>query len=199
MTDPTYDPVLASRLRAYAEGGVRSINAVEIAEGAIANRRTRTRRNARPALTLLAAAFLVVGAAWAALVGGASDVPRRRQVRSSSATRTTGSDRSGASTCPRTYPPSSSGRNGARPSPRMAGISPGSRHAPTKTTRSISATRRPSGMWSCQPAARCGPRMDPITTVPRATTARTRRSRGRRAAAGFHGSSARGWRAATWS
>jgi hypothetical protein len=75
MTDRTYDPVLAARLRAYAEGGVRSINAIDIAEGAIANRRTRARRNARPALTLLAAAFLILGAAWAALIGGASDVP----------------------------------------------------------------------------------------------------------------------------
>ena len=75
MTDPTYDPVLASRLRAFAEGGVRPIDAVVIAERAIANRRTRTRRNVRPALTLLAAAFLIVGAAAAALVGGATDVP----------------------------------------------------------------------------------------------------------------------------
>jgi hypothetical protein len=73
MTDPTYDPALASRLRAYAEGGVRPIDALQTAEGAILNRRAR--KNARPALTLLAAAFLVVGAAWAALVGGASDAP----------------------------------------------------------------------------------------------------------------------------
>ena len=75
MTDPTYDPVLAARLRAYAEGGVRPIDVLQTAEGAIANRRTRTRRNARPALTLLAAAFLIVGAAAAALVAGTSDVP----------------------------------------------------------------------------------------------------------------------------
>jgi len=74
MTDPTYDPVLASRLRGYAEGGVRPIDALEIAEGAIANRRAR--RSARPALTLLAAAFLIVGAAVAALVAGANHVPR---------------------------------------------------------------------------------------------------------------------------
>ncbi|MFL5775884.1 MAG: hypothetical protein ACJ76W_06375 [Chloroflexota bacterium] len=74
MTDPTYDPVLASRLRAYAEGGVRTINVLEIAEGAIADRRAR--RSARPALTLLAAAFLVVGAAVAALVVGSSRVPQ---------------------------------------------------------------------------------------------------------------------------
>jgi hypothetical protein len=73
MTDPTYDPVLASRLLAYAEGGVRPIDALEIAEGAIANRQAR--RSVRRALTLLAAAFFIVGAAWAALVGGASDVP----------------------------------------------------------------------------------------------------------------------------
>jgi hypothetical protein len=68
MTDPTYDPVLASRLRAYSEGGVRPINALEIAEGAIANRRARP--NVRPPLTLLAAAFLIVGAAVAALPTG---------------------------------------------------------------------------------------------------------------------------------
>jgi hypothetical protein len=73
MTDPTYDTLLASRLRAYAEGGVRPINAIEIAEGAITSRRAR--RSARPALTLLAAAFLIVGAGVAALVAGASDVP----------------------------------------------------------------------------------------------------------------------------
>ena len=167
MTDPTYDPVLASRLRAYAEGGVRPIDVVEIAEGAIANRRTRTRRNVRPALTLLAAAFLIVGAAWAALVGGATTSPRRRQVRSSSATRTTASDRSGASTCPRMNPPSSSGCSGARPSPRMAGISPGSRHAPTKTTGSTSVTRRPSGTWSCPPRPGVGHACIRLTTVPR--------------------------------
>ena len=73
MTDPTYDPVLASRLRTYAESGVVPINALDIAEGAIANRQAR--RNVRPALTLLAAAFLIVGAAVAALVAGARDVP----------------------------------------------------------------------------------------------------------------------------
>ena len=73
MTDPTYDPVLASRLRAYAEGGVRPIDALQTAKGAIANRRAR--RSVRPALTLLAAAFLIVGAAVAALVAGASEVP----------------------------------------------------------------------------------------------------------------------------
>jgi hypothetical protein len=73
MTDPTYDPVLASRLHAYAEGGVRPIDALEIAEVAIANRQVR--RSVRPALTLLAAAFLIVGAGWAALVGAASVVP----------------------------------------------------------------------------------------------------------------------------
>lgn len=74
MTDPTYDPVLASRLRAYADGGVRPINALDVAEGAIANRRTR--RTARPAVTLLAAALLVVGAAMAALVVGSNRVPQ---------------------------------------------------------------------------------------------------------------------------
>jgi len=73
MTDPTYDPVLASRLRGYAEGGVRPINALQVAEGAIAIRRTR--RSVRPALVLLAAAFLIAGAAVAALVAGKSDVP----------------------------------------------------------------------------------------------------------------------------
>lgn len=74
MTDPTYDPVLAVRLRAYAEGGVRPIDALKTAEGAILNRRAR--ESARPPLTLLAAAFLIVGAAVAALVAGASDVPK---------------------------------------------------------------------------------------------------------------------------
>jgi hypothetical protein len=74
MNDPTFDPVLASRLRAYAEGGVRPVDALDIAEGAIANRRAR--RTARPALTLLAAALLVVGAAVAALVVGANRAPQ---------------------------------------------------------------------------------------------------------------------------
>ena len=73
MTDPTYDPLLASMLRAHAEGGVRPINALEIAEGALAPRRTR--RRVRPPLTLLAAAFLIAGAATAALIAGASNVP----------------------------------------------------------------------------------------------------------------------------
>src|SRR5262245_17199551 len=73
MTDPTYDPVLAARLRTYAEGGVRPIAALQVAEGAIAGRRAR--RSARPALTLLAAAFLIVGAATVALMAGSSDVP----------------------------------------------------------------------------------------------------------------------------
>jgi hypothetical protein len=73
MTDPTYDPVLASRLRGYAEGGVRPINALQIAERAIAP--PRTRRSARPPLTLLAAAFVIVGAAVAALVAGSNKVP----------------------------------------------------------------------------------------------------------------------------
>src|SRR5512145_1043578 len=76
MTDPTYDPVLASRLRGYAEGGVRPINALAIAEDAIAMRRPRRARpSVRTPLTLLAAAFLIAGVSVAALVAGGSDVP----------------------------------------------------------------------------------------------------------------------------
>src|SRR4051812_22801106 len=73
MTDPSYDPILASRLRGYAEGGVRPINALAMAEGAMTIRRTR--RSARPPLTLLAAAFLIAGAAVAALIAGRTTVP----------------------------------------------------------------------------------------------------------------------------
>lgn len=68
MTDPTFDPRLANRLRAYAEGGVRPIDAIEIAEAAIAT--TTPRRGPHRGLILLAAALLVTGGVAAALAAG---------------------------------------------------------------------------------------------------------------------------------
>ena len=67
MTDPTFDPRLANRLRAYAQGGVRLIDPLAIAEGAI---RTTTRPRRHRGLVLLAAALLVTGGLAAALVAG---------------------------------------------------------------------------------------------------------------------------------
>jgi len=67
MTDPTFDPRLANRLRAYAQGGVRPIDPLAIAEGAI---RKTTRPRHHRGLLLLAAALLVTGGLAAALVAG---------------------------------------------------------------------------------------------------------------------------------
>ncbi|MFI5042126.1 MAG: TolB family protein [Acidimicrobiales bacterium] len=67
MTDPTFDPRLANRLRAYAQGGVRPIDPLAIAEGAI---RKTTRPRLHRGLVLLAAALLVTGGLVAALVAG---------------------------------------------------------------------------------------------------------------------------------
>lgn len=67
MTDPTFDPRLANRLRAYAQGGVRPIDPLAIAEGAI---RKTTRPRFHRGLVLLAAALLVTGGLAAALVAG---------------------------------------------------------------------------------------------------------------------------------
>jgi len=67
MTDPTFDPRLANRLRAYAQGGVRPIDPLAIAEGAI---KTTTRPRLHRGLLLLAAALLVTGGLAAALVAG---------------------------------------------------------------------------------------------------------------------------------
>jgi len=66
MTDPTFDPRLANQLRAYAEGGVRPIDPLAIAEAAIA----APRRLAHPGFLLLAAALLLGGALAAGLVAG---------------------------------------------------------------------------------------------------------------------------------
>lgn len=67
MTDPTFDPRLANRLRAYAQGGVRPIDPLAIAEGAI---RKPTRPRLRRGLVVLAAALLVTSGLAAALVAG---------------------------------------------------------------------------------------------------------------------------------
>jgi hypothetical protein len=67
MTDPTFDPRLANRLRAYAQGGVRPIDPLAIAEGAI---KKTTRPRLHRGLVLLAAALLVTGGLAGALVAG---------------------------------------------------------------------------------------------------------------------------------
>ena len=198
MTDPTYDPVLASRLRAYAEGGVRPIDAAR-------DRRGRDREPPRPPERATGAD---------APRGG---VPRRRRGRGSAGGRLErrphAADGFGRLRLRGRRAPIALARrpalerlHRARPAASRHGRLPGrpafrlGRDAPRRRRpRSTSVTRRPSGMWSCPPAARCGPRRIQSPRCPRATTARTRRSRGRRAAAGFPGSIVRACRPATWS
>ena len=68
MTDPTLDPGLANRLRAYAEGGVRPIDPLAIAQRTIDG--PAPRRRPYRGLLLLAAVLLVTGAVASGLAGG---------------------------------------------------------------------------------------------------------------------------------
>ena len=73
MTDPTFDPRLAVKLQAYAQGGVQRIDALEVTRVAISTEVPR--RVGRPWLTLLAAAILIGGGTLAVLALGAGRHP----------------------------------------------------------------------------------------------------------------------------
>jgi len=71
MADPTFETMLAGRLREYAEGGVRPMDRYALAEGIIATGRPTGRWGWTAAIGRRSLMPLVVGLLLAALVGGA--------------------------------------------------------------------------------------------------------------------------------